>query len=96
MSSRVSRPLPVHRLSSLAEALRHLATLLVGEGARHQKTVALTVRCLHIFRDHAEFTGISAPYEAPEKPEVHVKTDESSIEDGVKIIIDYLTKENLI
>jgi len=43
-----------------------------------------------------EFTGISAPYEAPLNAEVHVKTDECDIPQGVQVIIDYLTKENLI
>ncbi|KAI0312569.1 Adenylylsulfate kinase-domain-containing protein [Amylostereum chailletii] len=37
-----------------------------------------------------EFTGISAPYEAPENPEIHVKTDEVGVADAVKIIMEYL------
>ncbi|KAI0029313.1 adenylylsulfate kinase [Vararia minispora EC-137] len=37
-----------------------------------------------------EFTGISAPYEAPEKPELHIKTNEVNVTEAVKIIIDYL------
>lgn len=36
-------------------------------------------------------TGISAPYEAPERPDVEIKTEEESIEDSVKRIIDYIT-----
>lgn len=36
-------------------------------------------------------TGISAPYEAPENPDVEVKTEEETIEDSVKRIIDYIT-----
>ena len=40
-----------------------------------------------------EFTGISAPYEAPEKPELHVKTADNSVDDCVAMIIDYL-KDN--
>ncbi|KAI8091080.1 adenylylsulfate kinase [Gilbertella persicaria] len=43
-----------------------------------------------------EFTGISAPYEAPENPEVHVKTNEVTIEQGVQQILDYLVSNNLI
>lgn len=44
----------------------------------------------------AEFTGISAPYEAPEKPELHIKTNETSIEEGVAHIVAYLEKNNFI
>ena len=39
-----------------------------------------------------EFTGISAPYEPPEKPEIHIRTDKHSIEECVQMIIDYLVK----
>lgn len=42
------------------------------------------------------FTGISAPYEAPENPEIHVHTGEASIEDGVNQIIDYLCANGYI
>jgi bifunctional enzyme CysN/CysC len=38
----------------------------------------------------ANFTGISAPYEAPEKPEVEVHTDKQSAAECVAHIIDYL------
>lgn len=43
-----------------------------------------------------EFTGISAPYEEPKAPEIHIKTHEVSVEQGVQIILDYLVKHNLI
>ncbi|MBU0633408.1 adenylyl-sulfate kinase [bacterium] len=36
------------------------------------------------------FTGISSPYEAPEKPHIHIKTFETTIEESVKTILDYL------
>jgi len=36
------------------------------------------------------FTGIDAPYEKPENPEVHVRTDLKSIPQGVNIILDAL------
>lgn len=38
------------------------------------------------------FTGISSPYEAPEDPQIHIKTDEHSIEECVDIVINYLIK----
>lgn len=37
-----------------------------------------------------EFTGISAPYEEPLKPEIHIKADTTSVEDSVKTIVKYL------
>ncbi|MBT5016351.1 sulfate adenylyltransferase subunit CysN [Candidatus Peregrinibacteria bacterium] len=36
------------------------------------------------------FTGISDPYEAPENPELEIKTPETSIDKAVEIIINYL------
>lgn len=41
-----------------------------------------------------EFTGISAPYEAPENAEIHIKTHEGTVEQGVQQILDYLVKNN--
>jgi bifunctional enzyme CysN/CysC len=38
----------------------------------------------------AEFTGISAPYEAPESPDLIVDTQQMSIEDCVTHVIDYV------
>jgi bifunctional enzyme CysN/CysC len=37
-----------------------------------------------------EFTGISAPYQAPEKPEVVLKTDKLTVEESAGKIIEYL------
>lgn len=38
------------------------------------------------------FTGVSpdAPYEAPDKPELHIKTDVKSVGESVQEILDYL------
>ena len=36
-------------------------------------------------------TGISAPYEAPENPDIEVDTEQESIEDSVKRIIEFIT-----
>merc|ERR1711924_354788 len=33
------------------------------------------------------FTGVDAPYEAPENPEIHIKTHESTIKNSANIII---------
>jgi adenylylsulfate kinase-like enzyme len=42
------------------------------------------------------FTGISAPYEAPENPEIHVRTDKLSVEECVAKIVEYLQSESLL
>jgi len=36
-------------------------------------------------------TGISAPYEAPENPDIEIKTENESVENSVKRIIDFIT-----
>jgi len=38
-----------------------------------------------------EFTGVSAPYEAPEKPELHIRTDKMPLSECVDYIVKYLT-----
>lgn len=42
------------------------------------------------------FTGVSDPYEAPENPEVRVRTDQESVEDSTQKILDYLHQKGLI
>ena len=41
------------------------------------------------------FTGVSAPYEAPEKPELAVHTDQQSVAECVAQIIDHLKIEHI-
>ncbi|KAF9461331.1 adenylyl-sulfate kinase [Collybia nuda] len=43
-----------------------------------------------------DFTGISAPYETPENPEIHIKTHETDVMDSVRIITDYLVSKGYI
>ncbi|MBN2381919.1 adenylyl-sulfate kinase [bacterium] len=43
-----------------------------------------------------EFTGISAPYESPESPEIHLHTDSQDIEQCVEQIVRYLIEQKLI
>lgn len=43
-----------------------------------------------------EFTGISAPYEAPDKAEIHVRSDKESVEESVARIVAYLREKGLI
>jgi adenylylsulfate kinase len=43
-----------------------------------------------------EFTGVSAPYEEPERPEVHIKSAETSVEEAVVKIVEYLQEKGLL
>jgi len=42
------------------------------------------------------FTGISSPYEAPEKPEIIVNTSEQDLKESTRIVIDYLIDNHII
>lgn len=42
------------------------------------------------------FTGISDPYEAPENPEIELKTDSESVEESADKVINYLKERELI
>lgn len=43
-----------------------------------------------------EFTGISAPYEAPLNPELVIDTDKLSVEESAQKILEYLKKHRII
>ena len=43
-----------------------------------------------------EFTGISAPYEEPEAPEIHLRTDKETLEDSVAKVLNYLEEKGII
>ncbi|NQT27564.1 adenylyl-sulfate kinase [candidate division KSB1 bacterium] len=43
-----------------------------------------------------QFTGIDAPYEAPDNPEVVVETDQQSLEESAQTVLDYLIKQGII
>lgn len=42
------------------------------------------------------FTGVDDPYEPPENPEIWIATDEASLEEEERQILDYLLRNNLI
>lgn len=42
------------------------------------------------------FTGISSPYEEPEEPQIHIKTNNHSIQECADIVINYLIKYGYI
>ncbi|MDG1719454.1 MAG: adenylyl-sulfate kinase [Flavobacteriales bacterium] len=41
-------------------------------------------------REIKDFTGISAPFEAPENPEIEINTSELSIDESVQKVLDYV------
>jgi adenylylsulfate kinase len=43
-----------------------------------------------------EFTGISAPYEEPEKPEVVLDTNTQDVEASVAQLVDYLEQKGYL
>lgn len=57
---------------------------------------ALGINCLRKLKDalglfHIEFTGIDAPYEAPEWAEIHIRSDKQSVEESVQVTICFKT-----
>lgn len=43
-----------------------------------------------------EFTGISSPYESPDKPELRVNTDEETLEESVAKVVELLHSRNIL
>jgi len=43
-----------------------------------------------------DFTGISAPYEEPEKAEIQIHTDQSDVNRSVEIIVEYLLEHKYL
>jgi adenylylsulfate kinase len=43
-----------------------------------------------------EFTGISAPYEAPGKPELTIRTDRQSVEESARAILGFLAARRVV
>ena len=42
------------------------------------------------------FTGIDDPYEAPESPEIHLRTDQLTLDEEVELILGYLNDREII
>src|SRR5579884_464397 len=43
-----------------------------------------------------EFTGISAPYEPPERPELTIRSDRQSVEESVQQVLAYLERRGIV
>jgi adenylylsulfate kinase len=82
----------LHEAANLPFVEVHVdCTLAVAEG-RDPKGLYKKARAGQI----KNFTGIDDPYEAPDKPELHLHTDTMTLEQEVDIIIDYLKKHKII
>ena len=46
--------------------------------------------------DRPGFTGIDDPFDAPENPDIHIRTDELNVEESVKKVIHCLHKNKII
>ena len=42
------------------------------------------------------FTGIDDPYEAPENAEIHLHTDQMTLQEEVDLLLEYLKKQNIL
>jgi len=42
-----------------------------------------------------DFTGISAPYEPPLKPEIELRTDQITVAECVTLVVEYLKAERI-
>ena len=43
-----------------------------------------------------QFTGIDDPYEAPQNPEIHLRTHEQSLEEEVNLILAILQERGIL
>ena len=50
----------------------------------------------HVKERYRNFTGISSPYEAPTKAEIHVKTENLSIDESAAQIVTYLEEKGYL
>ncbi|KAG9080663.1 Adenylyl-sulfate kinase [Ceratobasidium sp. 370] len=82
----------IHKKAGLAFVEVYIDAPLSVVEARDPKGLYKKARAGEI----KDFTGISAPYEAPENPEIHIRTDELSVEDSVRKVVEYLQAEKFI
>lgn len=70
----------------------HVATSLEACEARDPKGLYKKARAGQI----PDFTGISAPYEAPEDPEIRLETEGRGVDDCADEVIDWLRAQGLL
>lgn len=82
----------LHEATNLEFIEVHVDCSLVEAEKRDPKGLYKKARAGEI----KNFTGIDDPYEAPSKPEIHLHTDQMTLEEEVQIILDYLTEHGFI
>jgi adenylylsulfate kinase len=82
----------LHEAANLSFIEVHVDCSLAVAEARDPKGLYKKARAGEI----KNFTGIDDPYEAPEQPEIHLRTDEMSLEEEVALILDYLWDNGII
>jgi bifunctional enzyme CysN/CysC len=66
----------------------HVDTALAQAEARDVKGLYQKARAGEL----KNFTGIDSPYEAPERPEIHIDTQQMTAEQAADTIVDYLLR----
>lgn len=82
----------LHEAAGLAFVEVHVDCSLATAEKRDPKGLYKKARAGEI----KNFTGIDDPYEPPVNPEIHLKTDEMTLEEEVQIVIDYLLAHDII
>lgn len=82
----------LHRAANLGFVEVHVDCPLAEAERRDPKGLYKKARAGEI----RNFTGIDDPYEAPESPEIHLRTDRMTVEEEVANIIDYLVDNGVI
>jgi adenylylsulfate kinase len=82
----------LHKKANIAFVEVHVDCSLAVAEKRDPKGLYKKARAGEI----KNFTGIDDPYEAPVDPEIHLHTDQMTLEQEVQIILDYLEANNII
>ena len=82
----------LHEAANIAFVEVHVDCSLAEAEKRDPKGLYKKARAGEI----KNFTGIDDPYEAPVNPEIHLHTDEMTLEQEVEIILEYLHENGVI
>jgi len=82
----------LHEAANIAFVEVHVDCSLAEAEKRDPKGLYKKARAGEI----KNFTGIDDPYEAPVDPEIHLHTDEMTLEQEVEIILEYLHENGVI
>ena len=82
----------LHEATDLAFIEVHVDCSLAEAEKRDPKGLYKKARAGEI----KNFTGIDDPYEAPDQPEIHLHTDQMTLEEEVQIILDHLIENGFV